>query len=189
MNQYVRFKSPQRFVRELVELKQRWGAQSAFDVGDDIAYSKDWLRQVADLVEAERLELELGCFGRTCRLLDPEVACLLRRIGVTNVIIGFESGDPEVLLGCGKGRVTPEDNLQAATNLFKNQIEICASYVLGLPGETEQTLARTHQNAEGVLELAQTYLGRDPYELVANLFEPSPGSPAFHRIKTAFPGK
>jgi hypothetical protein len=40
-----------------------------------------------------------------------------------------------------------------------------------------------------LLDLAQKRLGRKPYELVANFFEPSPGSPAFRRIKKAYPDK
>lgn len=183
----VRFKTPEKFVNELVDLRQRWGADAVFDTGDDIAFSVAWLRDVAERIEACGLRLDIGCFGRTCRLIDPEVAHLLRRMGVTNIIIGFESGDADTLRGCGKGGVTPEDNLAAAGNLFDNGIDVLASYVLGLPGENEDSLRRTYENAQRLLELATRRLGRPPYELVANLFEPTPGSPAFRRIKETFP--
>jgi radical SAM superfamily enzyme YgiQ (UPF0313 family) len=185
----VRFKTPGKFVDELGELRQRWGADAVFDTGDDIAYSVPWLREVAERVEASGLLLELGCFGRACRLRDPEVAHLLKRIGVTNIIIGFESGDPDLLRRCGKGGVTPEDNLLAAANLFDNGIDVCASYVIGLAGESEVSLRKTFENAQRLLDLALKRLGRKPYELVANFFEPSPGSPAFRRLKQAYPEK
>jgi anaerobic magnesium-protoporphyrin IX monomethyl ester cyclase len=185
----VRFKDPSRYVRELIELRSRWGAGSVFDTGDDIAYSKAWLESVARQIEHSDLELDLGCFGRTCKLVDPEVPQLLRRMGVSNIIIGFESGDPAVLNRCGKGGVTPEDNLVAAANLFDSGIDVCASYVIGLPGENEATLRRTYENAQQLLDVAQKRLGRRPYELVANFFEPSPGSPAFRRVKQANPEK
>ena len=185
----VRFKTPRKFVSELIELRDRWGADAVFDTGDDIGFSLQWLREVADLVESSGLRIDVGCFGRACRLRDPEVARLLHRIGVTNIIIGFESGDPALLRGCGKGGVTPEDNLLAAGNLFDQGIDVLASYVLGLVGETEASLRKTLDNAECLLDLAQKRLGRKPYELVANFFEPSPGSPAFRRIKKAYPDK
>jgi radical SAM superfamily enzyme YgiQ (UPF0313 family) len=185
----VRFKTPEKYVRELLELQDRWGAHAAFDTGDDIAYSKSWLEAVARAIERSGLHLELGCFGRTCRLLDPEIAPLLRRMGVTNIIIGFESGDPQVLGSCGKGRVSPEDNLIAAGNLFDSGIDVCASYVIGLPEESQNSLSRTYENAQMLLDLARKKLGRPPFELVANLFEPSPGSPAFSKIKSYYPEK
>lgn len=185
----VRFKSPEYYFDELVALRDRWGAYEVFDVGDDIAYSKSWLRDLATLVETADFRLRIGCFGRACRLRDPEVASLLRRIGVTNVIIGFESGDDGILRNCGKGMITAADNFNAARNLFDEGIDVCASYVIGLPGETEESLQRTCENAKGVVDLARKHLGREPHELVANLFEPSPGSPAFNRVKHAFPEK
>jgi radical SAM superfamily enzyme YgiQ (UPF0313 family) len=185
----VRFKSPAKFVQELTKLKQRWGASEVFDVGDDIAFRDEWLRETAERIEAEGLELPLGCFGRAARLRNAGTARLLLRMGVSSVIIGFESGDPTLLSRCGKGTITPQDNLVAARNLFDLGIDTVASYVIGLPGENESSLRRTYDNAANLVAVAKRHLGRAPYELVANLFEPSPGSPAFCRMKQVFPMK
>jgi radical SAM superfamily enzyme YgiQ (UPF0313 family) len=185
----VRFKSPRRFVGELLRLQERWGATEVFDVGDDIGYAKPWLSEVADLIVASGLSLKFGCFGRASRLRDPEVVQILQRMGVSNVVIGFESGDENLLNSCGKGNISPQDNLTAAQHLFDVGIDVCASYVVGLPGESECSLQHTFENAAELIELARERLGRAPYELVCNLFEPSPGSPAFCQLKRKFPAK
>jgi radical SAM superfamily enzyme YgiQ (UPF0313 family) len=110
-------------------------------------------------------------------------------MNVSDVIIGFESGSRRVLKKCGKGGVSPEDNLSAAKNLFDNDIDVCASYVLGLPGETEQSLFETYENAKRLIQLSKDIRGTEPFELVANLIEPNPGSPAFRVLKHVFPEK
>jgi radical SAM superfamily enzyme YgiQ (UPF0313 family) len=130
----------------------------------------------------------MGIFGRANRI-SSENAGFLKKIGVTDVIIGFESGDENVLRLCNKKNTTPETNIQAAQYLFAKGIDICASFVVGLPGEDEESLLKTHECAIKIVDLAKEYLGRPPREMVANLLEPSPGSPAYFRILKDMPEK
>ena len=90
---------------------------------------------------------------------------------------------------CNKAASSPEQNIRAAECLTKYGIDITASYVLGLPGETEKSLYNTVNNAQKVCEIITRTLGHPPKELVANLLEPSPGSPAFKEIVRKYPKK
>lgn len=182
----VRFKQPAQFWQDVQQVVCVHGADYIFDVGDDFMNNNSWLQAVAAMKPHFSKPYELGIFGRANRV-TTEGCKAIKIIGVTDVVIGFESGDSHVLELCGKFNTTPTTNIRAAELLFQNQIDITASFVLGLPGETERSLARTIDAAARVVELAKLYLGRPPREMVANLIEPSPGSPAYRMLVRCYP--
>lgn len=184
----VRFKRPARFWAEFESLLNRFQASYVFDVGDDFLASLGWLKQVRDARPTSLPPYQFGIFGRANRV-SPEVAALLAEIGVTDVVIGFESGNESVLHRSGKAMTSPEVNHLAAQSLMSHGIDVTASYVLGLPGETRESLRDTVRSASSVAALAARYLGRPPREMVANLLEPSPGSPAFRDLERCYPAQ
>lgn len=182
----IQFKQPAQFWRDIQQVVCVHNADYVFDVGDDFLNSRSWLQTVAATKPLFSKPYEFGIFGRASRV-TPEAGQALKTIGVTDVVIGFESGDPHVLELCGKLNTTPDTNIRAAEILFQNEIDITASFVLGLPGETERSLARTVDAAAQIVKLAKRYLGRPPREMVANLIEPSPGSPAYRTLVERYP--
>jgi len=157
-----------------------------FDVGDDFLNSPRRLKSILNRRPDDLSDVQFGIFGRANRV-TAEAAALLGHLNVKDVIIGFESGDEEVLEQCGKNDTTPQTNIAAAEYLFGAGVDVCASFVLGLPGETPQSLAKTYGCAKTIVRSAERGLGRRPREMVANLIEPSPGSPVFHTLAKAFP--
>ena len=145
-----------------------------------------WMLQNPNLILMHHIDI--GIFGRANRV-TPDIAHALRVIGISDVVIGFESGNAEILRECNKRNTTPDINIQAAEYLFSEGIDICASFVLGLPGENAQTLQDTINCAETIVDLAVKLMGRQPREMVANLIELSPGSPAYQTILAAMPAK
>uniref|UniRef100_UPI004056DAC4 B12-binding domain-containing radical SAM protein n=1 Tax=Agathobacter sp. TaxID=2021311 RepID=UPI004056DAC4 len=184
----VRFKSAEKYWDDIMHCVRDKHADYLFDVGDDLLFSKDILRQYL-LRKPEWLPMsDMGIFGRANRV-DEEVAEMLHKLGVVDVVIGFETGDPEVMKLCNKSETSPEQNIYAAECLTKYGMDITASYVLGLPGETEKSLYNTVNNAKKVYDIINKTLGHPPKEFVANLLEPSPGSAAFRKIVQKFPEK
>ena len=184
----VRFKTPSQFWLDMENVITNCNADYVFDVGDDFLCIPKWLEQVALQKPKFSKQYQLGIFGRANRVTS-EVAGYLKIIGVTDVVIGFESGDERVLELCGKKNTNVRTNAEAACCLFQNGIDICASYVLGLPGENEESLMATIDSAKEIAKIAERYLGRPPRELVANLIEPSPGSPVYKGILKSMPEK
>lgn len=184
----IRFKSPRKFWDDIRSVVDVFGADYVFDVGDDFLFNKNWAEKVAETRPSLDTEFDLGIFGRANRI-DKEAASYLATIGVKDVVIGFESFDSDILRSCGKTNTNELTNLRAAEALFCSGIDVCASLVLGLPGETEGSLKKAIRGAEKIRRLAEKFLGRPPRELVANLIEPSPGSPAFNALLKAFPNK
>ena len=182
----VRFKQPEAYWADVYHCVNEQNADYIFDVGDDFLYSHAYLDRILQTRPDDLKHYDMGVFGRANRV-DAYTAGVLRKIGVVDITIGFESGDEQVLNRCNKLFSTPEQNLRAADYLTREGIDITASYVLGMPGETTASLANTIRNAKTVIEMVQARLGRPPKEMVANLLEPTPGSPAFRSLVKAYP--
>jgi len=107
--------------------------------------------------------------------LPLEVVKALRRIGTSIVFVGFESGSDEILRGIGKG-ITTEQNFQASRRLGQEGIKVEASFVVGLPGETEESLERTYQHAREIADVCDVEM------CFANIIMPVPGSKIYERL-------
>lgn len=182
----VRFKNPESYLQELIYLQEEIGADYVFDVGDDLLFRPDWLEETVKLKKAKytNIQLSLACFGRANRI-NAENSNLLKKLGIKEIFIGFESGDERVTKILGKG--SPKLNLNSAEILFREGIDVCAMYVVGLPGEDSLSLENTLNNARQLIELSNKYSRNGA--VYASLIEPYPGSPAFKKIKREMPQK
>lgn len=185
----VRFKKPEEYVKELAYLSNIPTAKYIFEIGDDFLQDIDWLNEVVALRNKSNIDesVHLKIFARANRI-TREVIPILKKLNVDEVAIGFESGSEKVLRNINKN-ATPSDNLVAAKLLFQEGIDTIASFVLGLPGEDEESLGLTYEAAKSVQELALRYLGRLPQEIIANLIEVNPGAPAFRKLRNYMPLK
>jgi|GEM_PF-2915474 len=187
-DQGVRFKSAELYWEDIKQCAMEGLTTYIFDVGDDLLFSEKWIDEVISCKPEISQMYEMGVFGRANRV-NRKMAEKLRKLDVVDVVIGFESGDEDVMRRCNKLDSTPAQNILAAEYLAASGIDVTASYVLGLPGDNEASLKNTVKNATKVYEIIYSELGRAPKEMVANLIEPSPGSPAFKEILKRFPEK
>jgi len=74
--------------------------------------------------------------------IDEEVAKLLAESGCVSVFVGMETGDPKMLESMNK-RSTLEDNMRAMELLQKYRIGVIAGVVVGVQGESKESLERT----------------------------------------------
>lgn len=185
----VRFKKPEDYVRELRYLSELPNVKYIFEIGDDFLQDPKWLDQVLDLLREKPItkDVHLKIFARANRI-TPEVIPILKELNIDEVAIGFESGSEEILRKINKNTM-PQDNINAAILLFQNGIDTIASFVLGLPGENEESLNATYEQAMLIQKLSLKYLGRLPQEIIANIIEVNPGSPAFKKLMIALPKK
>jgi radical SAM superfamily enzyme YgiQ (UPF0313 family) len=99
----------------------------------------------------------------------------LKRLGVYEVFIGAESGDDELLIAANKGTTT--DQVRRAVELLAEQdIQVVLSFVLGLPGETNETLRKTMDFAR------ELYGWGNIVETSTSTLLPIPGSGAFQQL-------
>lgn len=183
-----RFFTVERFFQNLSEMNIR-KEDFLFDVGDDLSGNIRWLKDAVNYKqEGNQTVPKFGIFGRGDEI-TVESAVLLQKLGVVDVTMGVETGDNRVLRQSGKSISGADVFYNAAHILFDNGISLTPSYVLGLPGETVQSLYNTIKHAQVLKELSIEVLGKPPGEIVANLLEPIPGSNAFTVLENTFPQK
>jgi anaerobic magnesium-protoporphyrin IX monomethyl ester cyclase len=77
---------------------------------------------------------------------DEELFLLLKRAGCRELLVGFESGDPTILSAIKK-KETVQDAVRFMELANKAKIDVHGCFVLGLPGETRQSMDHTIQFA------------------------------------------
>lgn len=89
--------------------------------------------------------------------------------GCRLLIVGFESGDPQILKNIKKG-ATVEMGRTFVQNAKKVGIRVHGDFIIGLPGETKETIEKTIEYAKELdcetiqVSLAHAYPGTELYE-------------------------
>jgi radical SAM superfamily enzyme YgiQ (UPF0313 family) len=97
---------------------------------------------------------------------DYETLKAMREAGCRLLIVGFESGDPQVLKNIKKG-ATVEQAREFMRNCKKLGIKVHGDFIIGLPGETQETIKTTVKFAEEIdcetiqVSIAHSYPGTE----------------------------
>lgn len=138
----LRFSSPKMFWEDVRSARDQAGANIIYEVFDSMSSAPAWLRK---LVEAKPPDLEDTKFLVYTQAVEttPNLIDLYRRLGVYNTIVGFESGDDSVLKRLKGTKDSVGQNKKAAIMLKEAGIKVHACFVLGGPGETQESLRNT----------------------------------------------
>jgi radical SAM superfamily enzyme YgiQ (UPF0313 family) len=102
---------------------------------------------------------------------DYETLKAMRDSGCRLLIVGYESGDPQILKNIKKG-ATVERARQFTKDCHKLGLKIHADFILGLPGETRETIQRTIDFAKELdcetiqVSVAHAYPGTEMFDWV-----------------------
>jgi radical SAM superfamily enzyme YgiQ (UPF0313 family) len=102
--------------------------------------------------------------------LDEDILALCRRSGLRRVMIGVESGSPEMLERIQKD-ATVEQVFASASKCLRHGIAVLYNLIVGLPGETPETLAATLDVGKRLRALSPSF------ELAVFYYRPYPGNP------------
>lgn len=138
----VRRHSVQGAISRVQMLKQRRPHYRRFGIRDDsFCGDEAWLAAFLDRYEAE-VELPFGCVARPDQL-PPRVIDRLADAGCDCVRLGIESGDPGLRSEIA-GTAIPDEQVEAVVARLKERgVRVHTVSFVGLPGETEETAART----------------------------------------------
>ncbi len=141
----VRYRNPQKIVDELAYLSTLDFHQ--VNIADDLfTASKKHCMAVCDEILQRQLKIQWTSFARVDTVSRP-VLERMKQAGCTAVSFGVESGSPEILTTIKKG-ITLDQVIDAVTMCNDVGVTPQASFILGLPGETLQTLQQTVAFAE-----------------------------------------
>lgn len=161
-----RTRSPQHVVDEIA-LAHRYFPQVKEFFFDDDTFTDD-------LPRAEAIARGLGKLGVTwsCNAkgnVPYETLKVLKDNGLRLFVVGYESGNQKILINIKKG-MRVERARQFTEDCHKLRITIHGTFILGLPGETRETIRETMRFAREInphtiqVSLAATYPGTFLYQ-------------------------
>ncbi len=165
----VRFRSPENIMAEL-ELLTDLGVRSVNMYADLFTVSREQVMGLCELILERGLQLQWTCNSRV-DFVDPEMLHLMGQAGCTWISWGIESGSEKILRRVRKG-ITLEQVEQSLRWSRKAGIRNWGYFIIGLPGETEETIQETIRFSK-----------RLPLDLVLfHIAAPYPGSPFFFEV-------
>jgi len=162
-----RARSPENVVAELKELRDKYQVEEVFFDDDTLTFDRNRIMKICQLMQELKLNLKWFCQVNVANL-DEELMREMKKAGCHTLFIGVESGD-ERMLKLMKKAV----NLDKARQVFKAARKIGlkaqAFFMLGLPGETQESIKKTIEFAK---ELR-------PFSAQFAVAIPHPGSPLY----------
>ncbi len=161
-----RKRSPQKVVEEMERAKYMFPQVKEFFFDDDTF--------TADFKRAEEIAKGLGKLGITwscsSRANVPEkTLAIMKENGLRLVMVGVESGNDQILKNIKKG-ITTSQIRRFMKSCRKLGIMTHATFVLGFPGETKETIEQTIKFAQEIdpdtiqVSIATPYPGTELYE-------------------------
>lgn len=147
-----RQRSPESIIAELRHLMDTYGYRHFYFIDDLFTLDRRRLTVLATRMIEDKLDIRWQCLARVDRV-TPDLLQLMYHAGCREVHYGIESGNPEILKTLGKG-ITHEQVRQAVAWTAQAGILAKGYFMLGLPGDTEETMQQTIRFASE-LELDQ----------------------------------
>lgn len=165
----LRLRSPENIVGELVQLK-KLGIDYIHMYADLFTLSRDQVVRLCELILKENLKIKWTCNSRV-DYVDEEMLSLMGRAGCWMIAWGIESGSFDILKRAHKGAdpAKAERALRWARNAG---IKNWGYFIIGLPGETEETIRQTIDFSKKLpLDIALFHIAA-----------PYPGTPFFFQV-------
>lgn len=159
-----RARSPESVLREWQHLVHNLGAQEIGVLDDSANIQVDRLERIANLIIENKVNHVPWIFvnGIRANLATKELLGKLKQAGLKRVAFGVESGDPDVLLSIDK-KIDHDTIRQAFKNAKAVNLETIGFFIIGLPGETEESMERTIKFACEVDPLIANFSMMTPY--------------------------
>jgi radical SAM superfamily enzyme YgiQ (UPF0313 family) len=165
----VRYRSPDHVLAELEQLAAL-GVRKVHMYTDLFTLNREHVMGICEGIQARGLDLRWTCNSRV-DFVDPELLQQMHAAGCWMISWGIESGEPRMLRRMNKG-ITTEQVEQALRWSKQAGIMNWGYFIIGMPGETEESIRTTIDFAK-----------RLPLDLVLfHIAAPHPGTPFFQEV-------
>jgi radical SAM superfamily enzyme YgiQ (UPF0313 family) len=167
-----RYNSADYLYRHLQFLKEQFGVRHINFYDDQFTFNRNRVEMFCRRMIDEPLGMTFNCAVRA-EHVDQELIALMKRAGCWMISLGIETGDPALL---AQHRQNSDLDMITRTihQIHYAGIRVKGLFMIGLPGETEQTFRRT-----------MNYIFSLPIDdLNVAKFTPFPGSPLYETINS-----
>lgn len=145
--QFVRRRSPEGVVKEIMDVRKKYGLKTVSFTDDVFITNLEWLKKFLPLYKKE-IGLPFMC-NVTANLITEEIVCLLKENCCYGVSMGVESGDEEIRFKVMKKFISDKQIVNSASLIKKEKLLLKTFNIIGLPEETiEKALATLELNAK-----------------------------------------
>jgi len=161
-----RKRSTDDVAREMAKAKEYWPNVREFFFDDD-TFNIQKARTIELCAKLKPLKLTWSCTSRVTT--DYETLKAMKEAGCRLLIVGYESGDQQILKNIKKG-ATIERARQFTKDCHKLGLVIHGDFIMGLPGESHETIENTIQFAKQLdvetiqVSVAHAYPGTELYD-------------------------
>jgi len=160
-----RARSPEKVVAEASDLAHVFSPERMLFVDQVFPWDQGWLDEFVPLW-TEQVGLPFTITG-VSELLHPPVLDRLHAAGCDRVVIGIETGDEELRHTISDRNKNNQSILDLRRSLRARNMELLTTNMLGLPGETPETLEATVQINQKL----------QPFAVSVRVFDPLPQTP------------
>jgi len=163
-----RVRSAGNVLEELSNVRRLFPHVKEIFFDDDTFTDHPGLKEIADGMG--RLGIPWSCNARAN--VPLKTLEMLKDNGLRLLVVGFESGDQRILNNIRKG-ASVEQARKFSQAARKTGVLVHGTFILGLPGETRETMEETIRFAREI----------DPYSLQVSLAAPYPGTALYDEAK------
>ena len=142
----LRIRSAENVVAELERLIKNYNVRYIDFLDDTINASKERIKKICYLMIEKKMNIKWSCYARVNNI-TPELVDLMKKAGCCFVQFGVESGNQKVLDRVQKN-ITLEQIQKAVKIVKKFGIKLMCDFMLGLPGDTKETINQTIEFAK-----------------------------------------
>lgn len=164
----VRFHGIEYVVEEIRLLSEKYGFRHLLFLDDLFTMNKKRLLAICERIK--NLGLKWRCYVRANNM-TKEMLTVMKEAGCVEVGVGVESGSQKILDVVDKGTKV-EDNTRLVLDCKEVGIAVNVFLMIGLPGETYETVEETRMWMEKVR----------PDKFGFNIFAPYSGTPIYNNI-------
>ena len=166
-----RFRSPENVLGEVDELIAKYGAKEIRFFDDCFALNRERAYQICAGLRKRKAKIPWTCLT-TVGSVTKELLEEMKASGCWQVLYGLESGSDRMLKLLKKG-ASLDQNIQAVKWAKEAGLSVRADFIVGTPGETEESLKETLDFA---LKMKLDYAH-------FNKFVPYPGTELYEKLK------
>lgn len=168
---YLRTRNAELVVEEIINLKKRYGIREIQFYDDSFTITRRNVLKFCKLMKKKKVGMSWAVFARV-DFIDQEMVRMMKEAGCHQIMLGVESGDPEILKKMGKP-IQLKQTERAVGIVRDAGIEIRCAFVYGCEGETIVSIQKTLSFA----------LKLDPDLAIFNIATPYPGTQLYRWAK------